>query len=312
MKKFYSFVLIFLIAMGVTSCNKVQKTASSDMFQEKVISNVRFWYPDNWEYEETEGNHFFYTPENDVVLLDLLIEVDEFTEESFRAVLDGIEEDSSYFKEVSLEEIEIDNKKIFQSKFITQNNEVEYEGLMAMFRLSETKIATMLLANMSGASGYDEIFKTILGRIEELPEENFDGILGSYYVDITLGTEKSLGFPKHERFGKNSYVGTKYTLGGTKLSYRVDVGDKNSVKYAEFEAMYGYDKEEYEETALNYLKYCVTLPYDDSNPELAQSWIEENLFEVVSPETSKSIVIGNAKFELYGTEFVKFIEIRPI
>ncbi|RXI50193.1 hypothetical protein DP124_12040 [Clostridium tetani] len=145
-------------------------------------------------------------------------------------------------------------------------------------------------------------------KAEEVKPES-RGIKGTHYIDPRLGLEER-GFPKksledlesrkckiYENTRKDDSTGIQYNCS-------LCIEDDNTIISATFEVL---NLEEIEigrfiSNATNYLKYCGSIPYDTSNVDKVYSWIDENIEQVGSGEKGATIVIGDAEFNLYGTQ----------
>ena len=53
--------------------------------------------------------------------------------------------------------------------------------------------------------------------------------------------------------------------------------------------------------AIDYLGFLATLPYDGSDPQQAREWIENTLPRITGNGDVKETIIGNIRFQLYGS-----------
>ena len=142
---------------------------------------------------------------------------------------------------------------------------------------------------------------------EQAKKEDTRGIAGSHYYDMCNAMMKN-GFPQFE----TSYLADEdinivvnsqlqdvytYTYG---LSY-VNSGEivDGSFSIANTDML---DNDTFLEEAKVFLNFCATMPYDTMDAEKLQNWIAENITTVGSGEDGAEIVIGDAKFTLYGAE----------
>lgn len=144
-------------------------------------------------------------------------------------------------------------------------------------------------------------------QTEEETEKDTRGIAGSHYYDMCYAMMEN-GFPQYE----TAYIAEEdlnlipysqlddictYTYG---LSY-IDSGElvDGSFSIANTNLL---DGESFLEEAKTYLNFCATMPYDTMDTEKLQKWIAENIETVDSGEDGAEIVVGDAKFELYGAK----------
>ncbi|WP_096636426.1 hypothetical protein [Clostridium cochlearium] len=145
-------------------------------------------------------------------------------------------------------------------------------------------------------------------KIEEIKTES-RGIKGSHYIDPRLGLEER-GFPKksledlesreckiYENTRKDDSTGIQYNCS-------LCIEDDNTIISATFEVLNleGVETERFINNATNYLKYCGSVPYDTADVDKVYSWIDENIEQVGSGDKGATIVIGDAEFNLYGTQ----------
>lgn len=71
------------------------------------------------------------------------------------------------------------------------------------------------------------------------------------------------------------------------------------------------DNADFDEITKAYLGYAATLPYDGANPAKAKAWIEANVKAAKKQGNVLSTVIGPVKFDLYGTEWMRVLEVKP-
>jgi len=63
--------------------------------------------------------------------------------------------------------------------------------------------------------------------------------------------------------------------------------------------------------AKGYLGYAATVPYDGADQEKAKAWVEANVKAANKQGKVLSTVIGPVKFELYGTQWFRVLEVKP-
>ena len=63
--------------------------------------------------------------------------------------------------------------------------------------------------------------------------------------------------------------------------------------------------------AERYFSSCVTISYDGANPTKAKEWVAKNVWKAVKPGEF-SIQIGKAEINLFGTEYMRTLQITPI
>jgi len=148
-------------------------------------------------------------------------------------------------------------------------------------------------------------------EISEKPSEpsaSIPSIKGSHYTDITLNL-KANGFPDAN---KNSIEGTDFRTCNSKktdfstssiLSYDVTYGRNSEIISASFEASNDLlvDGDQFIELAKSYLSFCATFPYDDNDSERAKKWVTDNINNIGSSENPPTLQIGNAIFEIFGS-----------
>ncbi len=61
-----------------------------------------------------------------------------------------------------------------------------------------------------------------------------------------------------------------------------------------------------------YFGYCATIPYDGADPEKAKQWIADNAKKAIKPGTVLSTQIGSVSFEMFGTEYMRTLRIKPV
>jgi hypothetical protein len=63
--------------------------------------------------------------------------------------------------------------------------------------------------------------------------------------------------------------------------------------------------------AERYFSSCVTISYDGANPTKAKQWVAKNVSKAIKPG-ELSIQIGKAEIKLFGTEYMRTLQITPI
>lgn len=143
----------------------------------------------------------------------------------------------------------------------------------------------------------------------EKDENESRGIIGSHYQDARLGLEER-GFPKKSLGSSELMKAKTYENiredGNTGLQYGCSlfIEQDNTVISATFDILNlkPLETEEFIEVAKSYLKYCASIPYDSMDADKVKAWIDENISGVGSGDSGLSIIVGDAKFSLYGTE----------
>ena len=60
-----------------------------------------------------------------------------------------------------------------------------------------------------------------------------------------------------------------------------------------------------------YFSSCATISYDGANPTKAKQWVAKNVWKAVKPG-ELSTQIGKAEIKLFGTEYMRTLQITPI
>lgn len=63
--------------------------------------------------------------------------------------------------------------------------------------------------------------------------------------------------------------------------------------------------------AEGYLGYAATVPYDGADQEKARAWVKANIKAADKQGKVLTTVIGPVKFELYGTQWFRVLEVKP-
>lgn len=133
------------------------------------------------------------------------------------------------------------------------------------------------------------------------------GILGSNITDVRMGLNDVIGMPE------GSISPTKSSVNGAFMtSSTFDLPDGSlSLDYAltcdaDYQITTGIigltsygvaSNEDILNFAKNYLGYCITLPYDSAEIDVARQWLDDNILNYASqPKTT----IGDATFSLDG------------
>jgi len=64
--------------------------------------------------------------------------------------------------------------------------------------------------------------------------------------------------------------------------------------------------------AEGYFGFCATIPYDNAEPEKAKQWAIDNVSKATKPGNVLSSQIGPASFEMFGTEYIRTLRIKPV
>jgi len=72
------------------------------------------------------------------------------------------------------------------------------------------------------------------------------------------------------------------------------------------------DVETINSLAEGYFGYCATVPYDGAEPEKAKQWVVDNVSKAIKPGNVLSSQIGPASFEMFGTEYIRTLRIKPV
>ncbi|WP_329380082.1 hypothetical protein [Anaerofustis butyriciformans] len=132
-------------------------------------------------------------------------------------------------------------------------------------------------------------------EVKEMPT-----IKSSQAYDIVLSLEEN-GIPKPKtQSTDDGYSWSSFT---NNYSYYIVSNKKHEVAYAEFMVLRG-DGEDY-------LKYCATLPYKNSQPDKAKKWIEDNIgkeaktiisdvvFELSNGKSGPILIIKSKDYDKY-------------
>lgn len=89
---------------------------------------------------------------------------------------------------------------------------------------------------------------------------------------------------------------------GAELTYFISTNEAFAVEGTTFSVsnMDMADSDSFLSVCQGYLGYCATMPYDVAQQAKAKSWVEENMASANTKGHVLSIVIGDAKFELFG------------
>lgn len=155
---------------------------------------------------------------------------------------------------------------------------------------------------------------------EEVEQENkpeHKGIEGSSYTDLTTPLEE-MGFPKHDVFPMDDdnvvvIPAVSYEdKSGLMLKYYLSYYGTDSDYFGEIEgAVFSIENvidtepAKFIELAKNYLGFCASMPYENSDQQKIVDWVKENM-EAAGPgkdDKDINITIGDAKFTLSGYDF---------
>lgn len=144
----------------------------------------------------------------------------------------------------------------------------------------------------------------------EEPEETI-GILGSHLTDVRLGLV-NFGIPEgsfsHAPEEAKAYYRIRSSSSAENLDFdaSIDYSMSADSNYQLISGTFGatwlvnQDNRIFTAGAQLYLRYVASIPYDSADPEAAQAWVDENMLLAAEGE-SVSTIIGDAKFELFGT-----------
>lgn len=148
-------------------------------------------------------------------------------------------------------------------------------------------------------------------EVEETKEVEVEsrGIKGSHYINPRMGLEER-GFPEKELDDldeMNCQIYDNMTVDqstGIQYSCGLTIENDHTIISAEFGTLNlnGLDTDAYTSNATRYLKYCGSLPYDEADIDKVYEWIDENIGTVGGGDEGANIVIGDAEFNLYGTQ----------
>ncbi|WP_277668645.1 hypothetical protein [Caproiciproducens galactitolivorans] len=128
------------------------------------------------------------------------------------------------------------------------------------------------------------------------------GISGSNYIDVKVSLQNR-GFkvvhPKVSEVGNMQIYNNEWVDPdtGINLFCGMTINANKEVVSASFgaENISGKDKKTFETVANSYLKFCSTMPYNESKPEEIKAWVEKNI-SVAESKPQKQI--GDAEFQL--------------
>ncbi len=148
----------------------------------------------------------------------------------------------------------------------------------------------------------------------------FAEIPGILPADIYLSLEKKYKLKvdmKQGATGNYYYYGEKTMKKGVKIICQMYL-EENSllIAFANFivDASGGIgivSKSAINEIAKDYLGYCATIPYDGSKPLEAKKWVINNIGNIKQGKVL-SKTIGKVKFELFGTDYIKTLQIKSL
>ena len=145
----------------------------------------------------------------------------------------------------------------------------------------------------------------------ETDEPDQRGILGSNYVDITLGCEQ-FGLTDHplksapdeakDYYAHSVSSSATYSAIDATFDYSITMDGDFQVVSGTFGATWEatMTNETFVQAAATYLGFVSTMPYDAADSNAAKAWVTENIPSVADGD-SISTTIGDAKLELYGT-----------
>lgn len=139
--------------------------------------------------------------------------------------------------------------------------------------------------------------------------EDTRGILGSHATDIRMGLtefgleEAPLSTAPDEAkevFAHSCTASYTDEILGVTYDYSLTLDSNFQVIGASFGiSNESAEEDAYQALAAIYLGFCATMPYDASDTAAAKQFILDNIYEI-SANNSAELVIGDAKFELYG------------
>lgn len=137
------------------------------------------------------------------------------------------------------------------------------------------------------------------------------GISGSRYTDLTSALESS-GFPEHEaknnedkRCQAISATGMLDNNTGIHYIYAMSYTYNDEIMKASFDTVnLSYvDNDTFLSESERYLDFILTaMKYDECDIEETKKWLSENIKRVNRGEYSAEIVVGDVKFNLYGSD----------
>lgn len=81
---------------------------------------------------------------------------------------------------------------------------------------------------------------------------------------------------------------------------RVEILGKDVVRVDSIDAGIMIKSSSQVKTAIDFLGYMATLPYDDSDPEKARNWVTATLPTLTGQGDIRELIIGKVKYTLYG------------
>lgn len=144
---------------------------------------------------------------------------------------------------------------------------------------------------------------------EDLPDER--GIIGSHGTDIRMGLtqfglEEAAISPAPEEareiFASSSSTSYQDSSLGVTFDYSLTMDRDFQIIGASFGITNNSaSKDDFVIMASTYLGFSATMPYDAGEPANAKDWVIESIEKGLN-EGENAITIGDAKFELFGTE----------
>lgn len=89
-------------------------------------------------------------------------------------------------------------------------------------------------------------------------------------------------------------------LDSPSLQIRVDMLGKNPIMVDSIDACIMLSSSSQRNTAIEFLGYMATLPYTDSDPEKASTWVYTTIPTLQGQGDIRELIIGKVKFTLYG------------
>ncbi|MGE5572931.1 MAG: hypothetical protein ACM3ZU_07945 [Bacteroidota bacterium] len=161
--------------------------------------------------------------------------------------------------------------------------------------------------------------QTVSSIAEEEPEPS-SYLPGLTAADIKLNLQKAWGF----EFSGPRKLETVFVDHGevvdsdTGALLQCDIYESTPLKIESVEfmidssaAMGIVDVGTIDALAEGFFGYCATIPYDDSDPTTAKNWVAGHAKSAKKAGKVLTTTVGSAQFELYGTEWMRFLEVKP-
>lgn len=186
--------------------------------------------------------------------------------------------------------------------------------LLALICITFYGCGTEKQANQSGAENSNDL--SISSATESSALLSSEGISGSNYIDIKLSLEER-GFekssPKAAEGSEDKVWYGNYTDPETEVNLYCGmvITPENEIRSGTFEASNKkpINEDDFIAYAEQYLKFCSTMPYDKSDTKKISDWVSKN---ISSRADKPTIQIGDAEFQLSGTEFLVDLSVSKV